>query len=287
MGKIRAAVSLIHPFPVSIVVVSSLILLIIAHRGLPSLDVLVRAGAVVLLSQVSVGALNDFHDRALDAVTQPQKPLPAGLVPPGVALLLAAASLVLFVPLALTFGWVAFILSMLGTAAGLAYDLWLKATPLSFAGYVAGFLLLLTWVWLVAGHLTLALFLTYPPGALLIVAAHLAQSLPDIESDQATGQRGLAVVLGPRRTLCAIFTFYVAAGIAGGAAALRAGSAAALVLGLASLGLAFASLPSARHAVRHRPARIAVFHLMAPAIALLSLGSVLAASTILGAGGQN
>src|SRR5207237_3602661 len=88
------------------------------------------------------------------------------------------------------------------------------------------------------------LWWAWPIGALAAVAVHLADSLPDLETDRAAGVRGLVPRLGLRRAALATATSYAAAlaiatgsGVAAGdPAVVLAGAPAALGLGVAALG---------------------------------------------------
>src|SRR5947209_8387410 len=139
-------VRVVHPLPVLLVVTTSTLLVALVSTRLPSVWFLARCAGVVLCSQVAVGALNDFLDRDNDAVHQPEKPIPDGALSPGAALGLVVLGLAGTVVLGLSFGIGPFLLTLLGTAAGLAYDLWLKPTPFSFTTYIVGFLTLFSWV---------------------------------------------------------------------------------------------------------------------------------------------
>jgi len=183
-------IRVIHSFPVAVVMATIGFVLVILGRGhMPPWEFIRGLGAV-LMTQIATGALNDFIDRERDAVTQPDKPLPRGEVTPAIALFLVAGSLVLYIPLALSFGMAAFLVLTLGLAGGLSYDLGLKSTPLSPLPYIVGFLSLATWAAIVTGTFHWRLFFLFPGAALLIVSAHLAQSLPDTETDRRHGQRG-------------------------------------------------------------------------------------------------
>jgi len=274
--KVTAAARLVHPFPVATVVVTSLCLSAIAAGRPPHLEVLLRIGLVVLLCQIPVGTLNDFIDRFDDAEKQPGKPIPAGLISARTALAMTVLSLIALVPSALSFGPASLLLMALGTGAGLAYDLWLKRTPLSLLGYVVGFLSLVTWIWLVAGKLTRPFLLVYPAGCLLLVAAHLAQSLPDIETDRSLGQRGLAALLGPKWAFRVMMLSYC--GVAAGGAAVSLDSRAYLALILLGISLAPALIVWRLRArvIRDRITRTLVFHVIAPGVGLLAVASLLA-----------
>lgn len=271
-------VAVVHPFPVAVVVGTSVALLLIAHRGIPGANLLVRASVAVLLSQMAVGALNDVVDRHHDELTQPNKPIVRGLVTPALALGLTGASLLALVPLAWSFGPLPFCYIAVGTAAGLAYDLWLKPTVFSVVGYLVGFMALITWIWTVAGHFTPTFFVVYPAGALLLCAAHLAQSFPDIESDLSTGRRGLATRLGVSITFWAIVVPVLAMAFGGLVLSVLVASRSGAALNLAALLLAVPVIALHQRALQDRRTRVVVFRFIAPSIAATVLGSLLALS---------
>lgn len=275
-ARVAGAVRLIHPFPVAVVVVTSGVLLELAHHGGVATPFLVRACATVLCSQIAVGALNDYVDRFSDALVQPDKPIPSGVATPRTALVLVAVGLVGLLPLALSFGALSFVLIASGTAGGLAYDLVLKRTPFSVLGYIVGFLLLVTWIWSIAGRLSLGFLILYPAGALLVTAAHLAQSLPDIETDREVDARGLAVALGVKRSVLAILLCYLALTLGTIAIALRAGVPILAIAPLAGLALAVGVARRLRSLGYTRSARLSAFKALAPALAAIAISAAIA-----------
>jgi 4-hydroxybenzoate polyprenyltransferase len=94
----------------------------------------------------------------------------------------------------------------------------------------------------------------WPTGALLAVAVNLADSLPDVERDRATGLQGLAVRLGARRAAllagaCYAAALLVALGsglVAGDRPVVTAAVAVAAVLGVAAMGRLLAADPAGR-----------------------------------------
>jgi 4-hydroxybenzoate polyprenyltransferase len=158
----------------------------------------------ILLSQLSISALNDWADRDRDAAAHRPRPVAVGRIPPAVALGLAIVVPLGMLPGALAFGPIAGTVLVIGLLAGWAYDLWLKPTALSFLPFAVAFPLLPTWVGLVAGRSLSSFIWLIPAGAFLAAAIHLADSLPDIKTDAASGLRTLAVQLGSRRTIAAI-----------------------------------------------------------------------------------
>jgi 4-hydroxybenzoate polyprenyltransferase len=252
----------------------------VAHGGAPGTGVFLRGLLVVAGSQVAVGALNDYLDRFDDRRTQPDKPLPAGLTSPSIARWLVVAGMATCIGFALSFGPVPFLVAVVGLGGGLAYDLGLKRSPFSPAAYVVSFLSLVTWIWLIVGTLTWKMIPVYPIGASLLVAAHLANALPDIESDRALGQRGLAVVLGPRRTFQAIMSMYGVVAVPAAGLSIAQRSLPALTLVVIGSALAATAGWIGAGPALSRPRRQVVFRLMAPAIGLLGGGCLLAFTAV-------
>jgi geranylgeranylglycerol-phosphate geranylgeranyltransferase len=191
-----------HPIPSSLYVVAVALFSLLAarasHRPLDPL-LLARVLAGVACTQIAIGTLNDYRDRALDALSKPAKPLVRGLITPrmaliqvGVATLLA---LVLFAPL----GPLPLLLGALIEGLGVAYDLWFKGTIVSGLLYAVYFPLIPLLAWAVFGRYQPFLPWILPFGAALGVAMNVANSLPDLEDDLAAGVQGLPHLLGLRR----------------------------------------------------------------------------------------
>ena len=100
------------------------------------------------------------------------------------------------VPLSLALGRRAGAAHLVAVASALSYNAGLKAGPLSFAPYAVSFGLLPDVVALAAPGGRAAPGWASAAGALLGVGAHLANALPDLEDDLATGVRGLPHRLG-------------------------------------------------------------------------------------------
>ncbi|TMF28345.1 MAG: ubiquinone biosynthesis protein UbiA, partial [Chloroflexi bacterium] len=118
--------------------------------------------AIMLLVQFSISALNEWADADLDRQAGRRRPIPLGLVPRGAALgvaVVCAVGAFLLCVLA-DLGPFALLLVGIGTACGWAYDLWLKATPLSFVPFATAFPLMPFWIGVLAGR---------PLGSLLVL----------------------------------------------------------------------------------------------------------------------
>lgn len=160
--------------------------------------------AAVFTGQLSIGWSNDYIDAERDrAVQRSDKPVAAGQVTRHGAAVAALVALVLNLALSAELGWPAGAAAVAVTACGWLYNVSLKKTVLSWAPYAVAFGMLPA----------VATFSALPPrwppawagaaGALLGVAAHFANVLPDLSQDGETGIRGLPHRLGAKATaLC-------------------------------------------------------------------------------------
>ena len=165
---------------------------------LSSASVLVLVGMTA--SQAALGAANDWLDRRHDALTKPHKPIPARRARPEAVAAISLLCLALALLAALPLGGLPLLLVALGTACGYAYNLGLKRTAWSWLPYVAGFSLLPLFVWSVAGIRPSWLQAgIYPVGVPLVLAAHLANVLPDVEAERELVPGSLGSRLGVRR----------------------------------------------------------------------------------------
>jgi 4-hydroxybenzoate polyprenyltransferase len=196
--KIRAYLVLPHLWAVVIVVAATGAFGLLAADGHPPAGRFALLLLGMLGGQLAIGALNEWCDREMDAAAKPWKPIPAGDVSPRSALGITAGGLLLMVVAAgLLGGWELLVLAI-AIGSGLVYDLGVKRTPFSGLPYLVALPLVPIWAWLVMDRFQPRLLWLYPIGALLIVAIHLAQVIPDIQGDRRLGERGLAVVLGER-----------------------------------------------------------------------------------------
>jgi 4-hydroxybenzoate polyprenyltransferase len=158
---------------------------------------LVLLGLAILFDQISVGLSNDWIDADRDrAVGRTDKPVASGEVSVravrAAAIVCAALALILAYPLGLA-AWVA---RLIGLGAGWSYNAGLKATPFSVLPYVIGFGILPAFATLARSQPALPAWWAVVAGALLGIAAHFANVLPDLDDDRRTGIRGLPHRLG-------------------------------------------------------------------------------------------
>ncbi len=182
------------------VVVTTLCTALALGLGAPAGTVLLVLG-VVLTGQLSIGWSNDWLDAARDrAVGRADKPVVTGAVTPRTLRDAALAAVAASVLLSLPTGAAAAATHLGAVAMGWAYNVRLKSTAASWLPYAVAFALLPAFVVLaLPGDGRPAAWLP-AVGALLGVGAHLANVLPDLEDDAATGVRGLPHRLGRRAT---------------------------------------------------------------------------------------
>lgn len=153
----------------------------------------------VLTGQLSVGWSNDWLDARRDvAVGRADKPVVTGLV---TAATLRAAALVAFglcVVLSLATGPLPGAVHVVAVGVAWSYNALLKATWWSWAPYAVSFGLLAVFVVLAAPGAGRPAPWAVAAAALLGIGAHVANTLPDLEDDAATGVRGLPHRLGRR-----------------------------------------------------------------------------------------
>jgi 4-hydroxybenzoate polyprenyltransferase len=201
--RLRGFFLLGHPGPVFFHLLAVTLFALLAAWPRPVwLVVLLVVGAHTAM-QLAIAMLNDYCDRKKDAVGQPEKPIPSGLVTPLEALVAGCAMIVLMALLLLPLPPLAWLFSLLYLALGMAYNLGLKATPLSGVVFALAMPLIPLYAFAGVGRIPPFLFWLLPLGFLLGVALNLANSLPDLEEDAASGVRTLAVALGLRSAFLA------------------------------------------------------------------------------------
>jgi 4-hydroxybenzoate polyprenyltransferase len=231
MARLAGLVRLTHPFP-SLLDGGATLAIALLAGGRP-LDAL-RLGAAMVALQASIGTINDLVDVPRDAGRKPGKPIPAGLVGPTTATLLAlvaaAVGLVLSLPSGLPTGVVAVAI----LAVGLLYDLWLRGTPWSWLPFALGIPLLPVFAWLGATGRVPELFLVLVPTAFVSGAGlAIANALADIERDAEAGVRSVARQMGAAGAWTAHAMLQATVVAVAGASLLGAGAPVPLLLAAA------------------------------------------------------
>jgi 4-hydroxybenzoate polyprenyltransferase len=188
-----------HPGPGAAVTVVAVLLGIAV--GLEPWRVVVL-GLALLFDQASVGLSNDWIDAERDRlVGRADKPVARGEIGVGsvraAAWIAAATALLLTLPL----GLAATLAHAVALASAWAYNALLKNSPVSVLPYAISFGLLPAIASLARPVPALPAWWVFAAGALLGIAAHFANVLPDLDDDRRTGIRGLPHRLGLRPSI--------------------------------------------------------------------------------------
>lgn len=230
-----------HPGPT--LAVTSVVALLAAAQEVPVPTAIVLSAAV-FAGQLTIGWGNDLLDVRRDRqVGRPDKPLVTSDLAPAVVRRWLVAAACACVVLSLLAGWRSGMTHLaLGVTAGHLYNLRLKATPWSWLPYAVACGALPAVVSLAASPPR------WPPtwmvgaAAMLGVAAHLVNALPDLDDDRATGVRGLPHRLGAARSRFVATALLVGASVLvvygpAGDPPAWAGAALTVVVALAALAL--------------------------------------------------
>jgi 4-hydroxybenzoate polyprenyltransferase len=268
---VRLGVLLRTSHPIPCVVVTALSAALFAVAGKPA-SVCLLGAAAVLAGQLTIGWSNDLIDAPRDrAAGRIDKPL---AVSPGLGRqvrLALGAALVMTVVLSLALGWRAAALHAVTVAGGWAYNLGLKATPLSALAYFVAFGALPALATAAHPGSHLAPAWTMLAAGLVGVAAHFGNVLPDLADDVAAGVLGLPQRLGTRGSvLAAVGALLAAAAIIDVQAGFR--HPVPTAIGTAAvLGLAWVALRSARLQPRGQGAFLATMAAAAVDVAILAV----------------
>ena len=185
-----------HPGPTAAVTALSLVLGV--GVGLPG-TTLVLLGLAFLAGQLSIGWSNDWIDAGRDAaVGRTDKPVATGQIDVAVVRTAALAAAAATVVLSFALGLAAGVVHVVLVASGWSYNAGLKRTRWSVVPFIVSFGLL-------PAVVTFALPDPTPPapwamltGAVLGVAIHFTNVLPDLDDDARTGVSGLPHRAGRR-----------------------------------------------------------------------------------------
>jgi 4-hydroxybenzoate polyprenyltransferase len=160
--------------------------------------------AAVFTGQLSIGWSNDYLDAERDAaMKRTDKPVATGAVTARVAGLAAVVAALLSLALSAGLGWPGGAAALVVVVCGWLYNLGMKAMVLSWLPYAVAFGMLPAVATLSASPPRWPAAWAMGAGALLGIAAHLSNVLPDLQEDVATGIRGLPHRLGAKATAIA------------------------------------------------------------------------------------
>ena len=210
LRTVRAWLIAAHAFPLAAVMALTGLIAFVSAGGTPNGATLCLLMLAMLGSQLAIGWSNDYVDRDVDALHQPWKPIARGELDASKLPFAVVASLTVSALAGVFLGIVPLLLLAAGTSAGIAYNLWLKGTPFSALPFLVALGVLPPFVWASLDVYREAFLGLYAVATPLALAAHLANVLPDSNSDRSQGRMTLAVVLGERASMSVTIACLVA-----------------------------------------------------------------------------
>lgn len=198
MRRIGRSIALLHPLPSALV--ATVVAALAAVAGAAISDILLLAVGMFGF-QVSIGALNDLVDADRDRLTQPDKPIPAGIVSVRAAMVITVIGGVTGLGISAWYGPAVLVVGLVGLGCGYAYDVAARRNGLGWLAFAVALPALLVWAWLAAaGTLPPTWQVLLPLAVLAGPTVHLANSMSDVDADRRSGAMSLATRLGPRRS---------------------------------------------------------------------------------------
>lgn len=196
MTRVRGLIAAAHPFPVAAVLALTTLVAVTSADWQPGEERLALLLAAMFSSQLAIGWSNDYIDRGSDARHQPWKPVPAGLVDARLLRVAVGMALAVSVACGAALGIAPLLLLVAGTGCGLGYNLGLKDSGLSGVPFVVALAILPPFVWVSLDVYRDEFLWLYALASPLALAAHIANTLPDLATDATAGRQGLTVKLG-------------------------------------------------------------------------------------------
>ena len=176
--------------------------------GLGAWGAVVAAAGATVFATAAGNTINDYFDREIDRINQPDRPIPRGAVTSREAL---GFSIVLFVGatlLALTLPPLAIAIAVVNLLALVAYTEFFKGLP-GVGNVVVGYLGGSTFLFGAAavGRITGAVVVLFALAALSTIAREIIKDVEDVAGDRREGLNTLPIAVGERPAL------WVAAGL--------------------------------------------------------------------------
>ena len=185
--------------------------LIALSGGLPSFRALLGFPVAFLLTAATM-ALNDYHDRSIDSINSPQRPIPSGVVSPRLALVCAFFCSSVGILISALVNLPALLIALISLVLMVYYNTVGKRTgffgniivsicvslPFVFGGFAVQNMVLLLWLFASVAFLS-------------NLGREVTKGISDMVGDSAHKIRTLAVLLGARSASLAASALFVGA----------------------------------------------------------------------------
>jgi 4-hydroxybenzoate polyprenyltransferase len=195
-GAIRSLIYLGHPGPSVLVTIVLVAIAGLAGRAVPDATRILQLVGAMLPVQLCIGVINDVVDLPADAMGKPHKPLVRKVISRSSATVLGVMLGAIGLACAATINLATLGFDALALGAGLAYDLGLRTTPLSWVPWWGGMAVLPLEAYASVGSIPSRLLALIPLSGLIALGLHFANALPDVDADRAAGRHSLPVIVG-------------------------------------------------------------------------------------------
>jgi len=158
-------------------------------------------------------AVNDYHDREIDAINEPNRPIPSGLVRPWEALAFAAVLSATGLLSAFYTGLKCLALALIALAVSTSYATWGKRMGL-LGNMMVSLCIAIPFLYggiIVAGAVKPLTAVFSAIAFLANVGREVTKGIVDVEGDEAQGVKTVAVAYGRRTAAAAAAAFYLLA----------------------------------------------------------------------------
>lgn len=214
MGTVRGYVELLRPGNAVAAGVLTFIGAFVAG-GLGSVVPMAIAIAATILATGAGNAINDYFDREIDAINQPDRPIPRGAVGARAALVYSLVLFGIASGITLLLPRLAIAIAVADLAALIAYTKLFKGLP-GVGNFVVGLLTGSTFIYggsAVGGDLS-TVGVLFGLAAFATVAREIVKDVEDIAGDREEGLNTLPIAIGERRALFVAALFVVVAVLA-------------------------------------------------------------------------
>lgn len=170
--------------------------------GLDSALAIGAAIGATVLATAAGNAMNDYFDREIDRINEPDRPIPRGAVTPRAALWFSVLLFGGAVVFALALPFVAIAIAVVNLIALVAYTELFKGLP-GVGNLVVGYLGGSTFLFGAAavGRITEAVIVLFALAALSTVAREIVKDVEDVAGDRREGLHTLPIAIGKRPAL--------------------------------------------------------------------------------------
>jgi len=186
----------------------------IALRGSPPHFMSTLLGFITAFTLTGASmAVNDYYDRAVDAVNEPNRPIPSGIISPKETLVYAAALVIIGMLSAFFTNYACLITAAISLAVSMFYNTKGKASGLA-GNFMVSFSVAIPFVYgglVVKQIVNLSLLLFSSMAFLSNTGREVTKDIVDVEGDKIRNLKTIALVYGPKKAAIVAAFFYISA----------------------------------------------------------------------------